>query len=243
MSFWGILKCLKYYLLDQNLYGYDLNWSMICISNLPNLKLRGESRIGPHNMDILSIIMGSLLGDAHAEKRLMGKGTRITFYQEASHVKYLLSLHEKISILGYCNNNIPIIQTRLGTHGKVRKIIRFSTWTYTSFNWIYDSFYPQGFKVVPSFINLYLTPLALAIWIMDDGARVSKGIKLCTNSFTYGDSIFLTQILYDKYKIKASLISAGNNQFNIYIWKESQKLLWDLVKPYIIPEMKYKFWI
>jgi hypothetical protein len=53
-------------------------------------KIRANRRIGPHNLDILSIIFGSLLGDGHAEKRIQGNGTRITFYQEASHVSYLL---------------------------------------------------------------------------------------------------------------------------------------------------------
>jgi len=37
-------------------------------------RLRGKFRIGPHNKDILSIIFGSLLGDAHGEKRKTGTG-------------------------------------------------------------------------------------------------------------------------------------------------------------------------
>jgi len=36
--------------------------------NAISKKIRGMYRIGPHNIDILSIIYGSLLGDAHAEK-------------------------------------------------------------------------------------------------------------------------------------------------------------------------------
>ena len=53
-------------------------------------KIRANLRIGPHNKDILSILFGSLLGDAHAEFRLKGNGTRISFYQEGSHVSYLI---------------------------------------------------------------------------------------------------------------------------------------------------------
>lgn len=52
-------------------------------------RLRGQYRIGPHNKDILSIIFGSLLGDAHAERRTTG-GTRICFQQEHSHRAYIL---------------------------------------------------------------------------------------------------------------------------------------------------------
>jgi ubiquinol-cytochrome c reductase cytochrome b subunit len=90
-------------------------------------KIRANLRIGPHNKDILSILFGSLLGDAHAEFRLKGNGTRINFYQEGSHVSYLIWLYKLISELGYCNTNLPKITTRLCKKGVVRKIIRFKT--------------------------------------------------------------------------------------------------------------------
>jgi hypothetical protein len=54
------------------------------------IRIRSDKRIGPHNKDILSILFGSLLGDGHAERRIKGNGTRISFYQEDSHVSYLL---------------------------------------------------------------------------------------------------------------------------------------------------------
>jgi len=91
------------------------------------IRIKGIYRIGPHNKDIISIIFGSLLGDGHAEKRLKGVGTRISFFQEGIHVKYLLYLHALLSELGYCNPNTPVIKNRLGSKGKVRKIIRFTT--------------------------------------------------------------------------------------------------------------------
>jgi ubiquinol-cytochrome c reductase cytochrome b subunit len=98
------------------------------------VRLKGIYRIGPHNKDILSILFGSLLGDAHGEKRLKGQGTRFSFFQEDSHVEYIYFLHKLISDFGYCNPKIPIVSYRLGVKGKLRKIVRFSTWTYTSFN-------------------------------------------------------------------------------------------------------------
>nr|YP_010977170.1 LAGLIDADG homing endonuclease [Daedaleopsis confragosa]WNZ34375.1 LAGLIDADG homing endonuclease [Daedaleopsis confragosa] len=45
-------------------------------------RLKGILRIGPHNKDVYSIIFGSLLGDAHAEKRAAGLGTRIIFIKK-----------------------------------------------------------------------------------------------------------------------------------------------------------------
>jgi ubiquinol-cytochrome c reductase cytochrome b subunit len=90
-------------------------------------RIRADLRIGPHNKDILSIIFGSLLGNGHAELRSKGNGTRICFFQEGSHISYLLWLHNLVANLGYCNPNIPKINTRLGKKGIVRKVIRFKT--------------------------------------------------------------------------------------------------------------------
>lgn len=237
MSLWGKFV--------PQMYNLGLFYVLIVIVNTitgnPITKINGLYRIGPHNQEIISIIFGSLLGDAHAEKRGLGLGTRISFYQEDSHVEYLYHLHGLLSKYGYCNKSLPKLSTRLGVKGKVRKVVRFHTWTYSSFNWIRDVFYINGRKCVPSNISNYLTPLALAIWIMDDGAKVGKGLKFSTNSFTFGECALLVKVLYDKYHIKSSIQSAASeNQYIIYVWKESMKNLSDIVSPYIISEMKYK---
>lgn len=119
-------------------------------------KIKGDKRIGPHSIDIISIIFGSLLGEGDVERKK--DGTRITFFQEAMHVKYLHWLHNQLAIWGYCNPTVPIIDKRLGKKGKVRKIIRFATWTYSSFDWIYEEWYIDGIKRVPPSIEEYLTP-------------------------------------------------------------------------------------
>jgi ubiquinol-cytochrome c reductase cytochrome b subunit len=230
MSLWGEFSCLKCDLLFINLL------------SLPIItRIRALKRIGPHNLKILSIIFGSLLGDSHAEYRKQGKGTRISFMQEASHLTYLYWLHNLISNLGYCNSIEPKILTRLGKLGKVRRYAKFNTWTYSSFNFIHELWYSNGVKCVPKNIGYFLTPLALSIWIMDDGSISSKGLKLSTNSFTYEDCLFLTTILLANFNIKATVQLAGiPNQFIIYIWKESMPIVKEITLPYIIPSMKYK---
>lgn len=270
-------------------------------------KIRSNKRIGPHNFYILSIIFGSLLGDAHAERRRIGYGTRISFYQESSHLTYLIWLHQLVSSLGYCSPNLPKAETRLGKKGLVRKTVRFCTWTYSSLNWIHELWYKrlpfhvpvdQGYpsiyissgerenknsnplknladftknpsqpiasfklkelplslqggvekstaakfvKVIPKNIDYYLTPLALAIWIMDDGGKLGKGLKLSTNSYSYEDCLYLVEVLFIKFKLKATIQSTGiTNQYVIYIWKESMSDLREIVLPFIHPSMKYK---
>jgi ubiquinol-cytochrome c reductase cytochrome b subunit len=52
------------------------------------MKIRSSlNRIGPHSLEILSIIYGTLLGDSHIEKR--SSNVRISFQQENSNVEYL----------------------------------------------------------------------------------------------------------------------------------------------------------
>ena len=244
MSLWGYyfsLKWFKYKLNFLNLGERFFIYFIIPLNYKIGNKYKGWQRIGPHNIDIISILFGSLLGDAHAEKRIGGVGTRITFYQEGSHVEYIYWLHSLISTRGYCSEAIPIVTKRIVKGGKTRNIVRFRTWTYTSFNWIHDIWYTDGIKKIPSCIDTYLTPLALAIWIMDDGSKVSQGLKLCTNSYTYSECLYLIQILNNKFELKASVQLAGaKDQYIIYIWKESMSLLREIVNPYIIPEMRYK---
>lgn len=238
MSLWGILKCLKCEIINM-LYN-NSNCFIFEMLIVPS-RIRADQRIGPHNITILSIITGSLLGDAHAEYRSNGRGTRISFYQEAAHLSYIHWLHSIVSNHGYCNPMTPKTFTRLGRYGVVRNVSRFHTWTYSSFNWIHESWYSNGIKIVPQGIEQYLTPLALAIWIMDDGAVSSTGLKLCTNSFSYHECHYLTSVLLYSYNLKATIQSAGApNQYVIYIWKESISNLNSIVSPYIIPSMKYK---
>jgi hypothetical protein len=53
-------------------------------------KINSYKRIGPHNLDILSMIIGTLLGDAHLEKRKGGIGTRLILEQNSRNVEYLM---------------------------------------------------------------------------------------------------------------------------------------------------------
>jgi hypothetical protein len=133
-----------------------------------------HSRIGPHNLNILSLIFAHLLGDAYAEKDKRGHGINIKFYYSAQvNKEYALYAHSLISGLGYSSSNIPKVQIRNNTKGPepLRSIIRFNTFTFSSFNWIHEVFYKENIKVVPLCIEQFLTAQSLAHWFMDDGYR------------------------------------------------------------------------
>lgn len=85
MSLWGILM--------PQTYNLDLFIILIIVASLAtgeiHTKVKGIYRIGPPNTDIVSVIFGSLLGDAHAEKRALDRETRISFFQEETYLKAL----------------------------------------------------------------------------------------------------------------------------------------------------------
>ena len=166
MSLWGILFCPKWlniFNIESNELIFILNKNIFKSAALPFIlnKTKSHNRIGPHNYNILCILMGSLLGDAYAEKH--GNGTRICFQQEHSNLKYLMWFHSYLSKFGYCTETKPQITTRLGKAGKLRYICRFKTYTYSSFNWIHTAFYFQNKKIVPYDLAEYLSPLALSV--------------------------------------------------------------------------------
>ena len=203
-------------------------------------RVPSTKRIGPHNYEIVCIVIGSLLGDGSMEKD--GNGSRFAFYQEKTNGEYLLWLHQVISSLGYCKPEIPVIQTRKRTNGQIRYIYRFRTYTFSSFNWIYEQFYPNKRKVVPQIIHQYLSPLALAVWIMDDATLYkNKGLRFCTNCFTLKEVQYLAIVLEKKYSLNTSIHKTGVvNQYGLYIPKSSMAVLTKIVKPHIHPTMLYK---
>ena len=101
--------------------------------------------------------------------------------------------------------------------------------------------YKDGIKKVPDNIEEFLSPLAIAIWTIDDGSRSGKSIKWCTNAFNYEDCMSLVNILYKKYNIKCSINSAGKkDQYVIYVIKDSMPTLVNIIKDYIVPSIMYK---
>lgn len=128
MSLWGNFICPKW--LSFN----DMSLGLAQMSLIPfsTPKVRASKRIGPHNFNILSILIGSMLGDCSAEKH--GNGTRFSLQQEHSNRAYLLWFHNYIAELGYCTTTIPKIAQRLGAKGKIRMLSRFKTFTFSSFD-------------------------------------------------------------------------------------------------------------
>ena len=242
----GIAECLKW---DNNV---NLIYGIIGLNMVGNekfsskiKKLTSKERIGPHNIDIISMVIGSSLGDTHLEKRKNGIGTRIIFEQSSNNVEYLMWFHNYLASRGYCSNTKPKLQIRIRQKGKVYYQYRINSYTFSSFNWIHGMFYKlidnKYIKIVPLNIGEYLTPLALAIWFMDDGSSLGRGARIATNCFTLEEVNFLCNVLKIQYNIIATANKCGKDKGHIiYIHVNSMKLFMNIVKPYLLPSLYYK---
>lgn len=210
------------------------------LNNGFHTKVRASSRIGPHNQDVLSVIVGSLLGDAYANARTI-EGTRLAYRQSDIHTEYLHWLYEFYVQRGYCSNLKPRKYIRK-LKGKEFYGYEFNTFTFRSFNWIHKLFYKKGVKYINPNLELYLTPLALAILIMDDGCWTGNGVRIATNCFKLEEVKILANILVKLYGLNYT-IKIIENHPSIYITKDSIPKLRNLVLPHIIPSMKYKLGI
>lgn len=109
------------------------------------------------------------------------------------------------------------------------------------FTEIYNFCYIDGIKTVTKEWLDKITPRALAFWFMDDGTNSGT---LATNSFSYEEVSLIKDWFKEKYNINTSIHtqkSKSGTQYLIYILANSRPHFYELVKPYIIPSMEYKF--
>jgi hypothetical protein len=245
----GKIYCLKWI---SNLYNMNyqlLNMSVILIKLNKRFfhiekKIHSHKRIGPHNLDIIEIMIGSLLGDGHLEKRVKGIGTRLIVEQTNQNVEYLMWLNKFFYKRGYCTSFKPKIFKRIKKNNVIYYGIKFNTYTFSSLNWLHESFYSKNnIKHLPlSLLNYYLNSKILAIWFMDDGSKLGSGFKIATNCFKYNELVDLSNLLYNKFNLNCSL-HKNKLSWVIYIKKNSAKHFVNLIEPHMLDSMKYKLGI
>lgn len=237
---------LQFYDVPFNRLAQVKGTGNLCINNSQrsfHTCSRAIKRIGPHDEEVISVLVGSLLGDGYANSRTI-EGVRFCYRQSDKHREYLLYLYNFFYNRGYCSNLAPRKYTRKlldKTTNKVKEYYgyEFNTFTFRSLKWIHDLFYKKGKKFISSKLEQYLTPLALAIWIMDDGCWANPGVRIATNCFTLNEVKLLIKILTKLYSLNCS-IQEIDGRYSIYILKESIPKLRELVLPHMVPSMTYK---
>jgi hypothetical protein len=202
---------------------------------------RAINRIGPHNIDVISVMVGLLLGDGYLNNR-SGEGARMAVKQSIVHKEYLFSNYEFFYKRGYCTSLEPRLYTRtLKDKDKSYFGYEFNTFTFRSLVWLHKLFYKNGKKVVPSNISELLTPLALAVWLSDDGGWVGSGVRIASNNFTLEEVEILIEVLRKNFKLDCTIQKISlKDKYSIYIKKNSILKLRSLILPHLHPSMSHK---
>jgi hypothetical protein len=216
-----------------------------------------SNSIGPHNLEVLSVLVGCLLGYANAlqnKKENYISGTKFIFKQSGRHKSYLFFLYEFFNKRGYCTNSGPRETKTILIKGAINPPrfyynYEFNLYTYSSLNWLSDLFYLNGIKKISSEIMNYLTPMSIAFLIMECGRwlSVSKSVRISTNKFTLQE----VELLRDTFKAKFNLDCTiqiltkkggkiPKDKYSLYIKVSSVPLLRELVLPYMHSSMLYK---
>lgn len=143
-----------------------------------------------------------------------------------------------LSSRGYCSCIKPTINFR-SFNNRIIYQYNINTYTFTSLNWMYDIFYLNDIKILPSLdiLQLYLTPLTLAIQYQNNGEILGDGASITFNSFNKFELESFNSQLQNQFHLKSNI---NINSNYIYIYKESMPKLTKIIKPHMISSMYYK---
>lgn len=201
------------------------------------------------------VLPGILLGNAQLSTQDSGKTYRLHIYQSEKHKEYVFHLYELFK--EWCLSTPKTIERTYKTKVYKKKkasMISFKTRSSGSFR-----FYAQIFtsknkhinqtntvnltKKLPKLIHRWLTPISIAYWFMDDKSikdKKSKFVYFNTQGFSLQEVNLLCNILNSKFNLIAKPVKK-KQKYQIYISGKSYETLTNLIYPYLIKDMLYKF--
>lgn len=186
------------------------------------------------------VLVGTLLGDGCLETQNQGRTYRLKIEHSIAQKDYV---DWKYQVFKEFTLSEPRIHKRI-SYSAIRSNYCFSTVSHGSLRFYGQQFYRNGKKVMPGLIGKMLTPLALAVWFMDDGSIKSKQHKalvIHSQSFNKQDLEKIIKVLDKKYGIKSALRKRKDGGgYVIYLLSETISAFIGLVKDHILPSMRYK---
>lgn len=184
--------------------------------------------VGSLTTDQLSIVIGSLLGDGYMSCKTHAYLKIGHSFKQKDYVDWKYSFLSSLVLTkpkAYRGNN-----NRIG--------YRFTTRSLPILTPLYQSFYGNNQrKTIPD--SLFLSPLALAVWYMDDGAKNRKGAYLNTQQFSYGEQVRLLAMLKQEFGLEGNL-NIDKKYFRIRLFQASAQELKRIIIRYVPDCMKYK---
>jgi hypothetical protein len=173
-----------------------------------------------------AIVVGTVLGDGSMRCKT---NALLEINHSAHQWSYVQWKYEHLADLV---NTTPSL--RRGNGGRVA--CRFVTRSLPALTPYYRLFYEAGKKRVP---EVELSPLALAVWFMDDGCRSRNAVYLNTQQFDVAEQQSLLAMLERQWGIKGTL-NRDKCYRRIRVSADGTKRLSLVIDPYLLPELRYK---
>lgn len=172
------------------------------------------------------LILGTIIGDGYMRKKTNAH------LQITHSIKQREYVDWKYQIL----RNLVITLPKLykGNNGRIG--YRFFTKSLPEITYFYNRFYKNKVKIIPK--DIILSPLALAVWYMDDGSKSYKSCYFNTQQLDIKSQINLIKAL-SKFGLKSRL-NKDKTYFRIRILTSSTPKLVNIITPYVIKSMRYK---
>jgi len=184
------------------------------------------------------IIVGKTLGDGCLESIYNGRTVKLRIEHSLNQKDYVDWTYQQLQNLVATSPKIKIQNIK----GKDYKKYWFNTLSFGFLRFYYQQFYVDKKKIVPKLIHKWLTPLALAVWFMDDGSIKSKECKgkyFNTQGFDNLSIKILQDALKRNFQISTILRKRREGK-QIYIPAKEYDKLKTIIGKYVIPSMKYK---
>lgn len=190
------------------------------------------------NQTQISVLIGSMLGDGTMRVGKNALNANLKIEQGLIQKDYVFWKYDvfkewvttppKISFR-YDENRMPYAKSWW-----------FRTIRHPKLTFFHKLFYRKGRKIVPKKIEDLLDPLALAVWIMDDGCLSRNKIDISTYSFKLEEIKLLQQALLKKFALETNFYKDRDKGFRMYFRKTETAKLIPLISEFIIPNLAYK---
>ena len=189
------------------------------------------------------ILVGLLLGDGHLEIQNQGRTYRLKIEHSLTQRDYVDWLYHEFSDWVLTGPQEKTQQVTWKNHeARTYQKYWFNTVSVGSFRFYAQQFYQAKKKRIPRLIHKWITPCALAVWYMDDGAIKSNAHRIVlfnTQGFLKEDLVRLQGVLKKKFGIITTL-RAQKEGWQIYVTSEGVAPFRTCVEPFILPSMRYK---
>lgn len=187
------------------------------------------------------IIIGLLLGDGHLETQNNGRTYRLKIehtHWQKEYTEWLYKIFKDWVLT-------PPQEKDQMVNGVRYTKVWFSTVSHGAFRFYAQQFYRSKHKILPKLIHKWLSPIALAVWFMDDGSIKSKrhrALILNTQSFTVAELRRLIKVTKDIFAVEM-VLRKQRNLHQLLVTSQTVEKFVDIIQPYIVPSMRYKLGI